>query len=192
MFNRISLFGAAAATTLGLALSACTQSAATDLELATERTETSVKLAPPITTVKPGASVTFSTPTVKPVEIGENGSVVVTVNEGYPSGTLILSATGATGLAVFGASRTMRVDMSNATTHEWRIDFQGETDGVHYINIMATAEPKGGLSETRAHAVRIEVGDWQTAQAKLKSEKDMQMMLSGEAAILLPAEETIE
>ena len=174
---------------LGLGLFGCAQSAPAEIA---DTSKSSVKLAPPITTVKPGASVTFSTPTIKPVELGENGSVIVTVNEGYPSGTLTLSAAGVEGLPVFGANRTMSVDMANVTTHEWRIDFQGEVDGVHYINILATAEPKGGLTETRAYAVRVEVGDWQDAQAKLSAEKAMEIMPSGEPAIILEAEETIE
>lgn len=175
---------------LGLGLSGCAESA--PAETAADAPKPSIILAPPIMTVKPGASVIFSTSPIKPVALGENGSVTVTVVEGYPSGTLTLSATGADGLSVFGANRTMSVDMANATAHQWRIDFQGEADGVHYINILATAEPKGGLTETRAYAVRVEVGDWQDAQAKLSAEKAMEIMPSGEPAIILEAEETIE
>ena len=173
----------------GALLGACAQSETSE---PIEAAKPTVKLAPPIATVKPGASVTFSSSDLKPVQIGENGSVVITVNEGYPSGLMTLQARGHDGLAVFGANTTMRVDMADKTTHEWRVDFQGEADGVHYIGVTALVEPKGGAVETRAYAVRVEVGDWQSAQAKLSAERTMEMLPSGEAAVILDAQETIQ
>ena len=188
MMKRKSWIGSVAILS-GALLAACAQpEAAEPVELATS----SVKLAPPIATVKPGASVTFSNADLKPVQIGENASVTITVNEGYPSGTMTLEASGNEGLAVFGAGATKRVDMADITTHTWRVDFQGETDGVHYINVLATVEPKGGVVETRAYAVRVEVGDWQSAQAKISAETAMEMLPSGEPAVILDAQETIQ
>ncbi|MEP1142563.1 MAG: hypothetical protein ABJH52_02495 [Henriciella sp.] len=180
----------------GCFLAACAQQTPMDTadqgEASTERADVSTKLAPRIATIKPGASVTFSHDAVKPLQVGESGAVVLTVNEGYPSGTLVLEAMGEEGLAIFGAGKTLRVDMGGVTTHSWRMDFEAEADGVHYINILATAEPKGGLTETRAYAVRVEVGDWHGAQSKAASEKPMEMLETGEAAIMLKADETIE
>lgn len=190
--RKIGLIG----LTSSLVLAACAQNATTDsaeqAEIVTDTSEPSIKLAPRIATVKPGASVTFLHDAVKPLEVGEAGFVDLTVNEGYPSGSLQLEATGDEGLAVYGATSTMRVDMDAKTTHTWRINFEGEADGVHYINVAATADPKGGLTETRAYAVRVEVGDWQGAQAKAAAEKSTEMLESGEAAIMMTAEETIE
>lgn len=177
---------------LGVFVSACAQHSGETVSTATELTEAKVQLAPPITTVKPGASVTFSHPAVKSLDIGENGSVTLTVNEGYPSGVLTLEASGEEGIEVFGAGAIARIDMADATTHSWRVDFQATADGVHYVQVMATAEPKGGLVERRAYAVRVNAGDWASAQAKTQAEKPMLMLEGDVAAVTMEAQETIE
>ena len=56
------------------------------VDVAVSRSSSKIKLAPPITTIKPGASVTFSHDPVGTIATGENGSVTLTVNEGYPAG----------------------------------------------------------------------------------------------------------
>ena len=155
-------------------------------------TKSKVKLAPPITTVKPGASVTISHDDLAAIAVGENGSVTLTVNEGYPGGTLILQATGEAGLDVFGAQTSVRLDMTDVTTHTWRVSYAGETDGMFHINLMATADMGDGYSETRAFAVPVKVGDWENAQAKVQAASDVQILDSGEAAVIMEAEETIE
>lgn len=151
-----------------------------------------VRLAPPITTVKPGASVTFSLDEAKPIALGENGSVTLTVNEGYPSGVLRLKATGGNGLNVFGAQKEVQMDMASGTSHTWRIDYSADADGVYLINILATAEPEPGFSEMRAHSVRVKFGDWQSAQAKVSAATATEMLPSGEPAVILEAQETTE
>ncbi len=151
-----------------------------------------VKLAPPITTIKPGASVTFSLDEAKPIASGANGTVTLTVNEGYPSGVLHLKASGGNGLNVFGAERLAQKDMASGTSHTWRIDYSADADGVYLINIIATAEPQPGFKEMRAHSVRVKVGDWQTAQAKSQAARQTQMLPDGERATILEAEETVE
>lgn len=179
-------------------LGACVQQQAADpviaetAEVAGAETKSQVKLAPPITTVKPGASVTFSHDVVAAIAVGENGAVTMTVNEGYPGGTLILQATGEEGLDVFGAQTNVRLDMADITTHTWRVSYAGETDGMFHINIMATADMGDGYSESRAFAVPVKVGDWQAAQAKVQAASDVQILESGEAAVIMEAEETIE
>lgn len=155
-------------------------------------TSKDVKLAPPITTVKPGASVTFSLDEAKPIAVGENGAVTLTVNEGYPSGVLRLKASGGNGLNVFGAQKEAQMDMSSGTSHTWRIDYSADADGVYLINIIATAEPEPGFAEMRAHSVRVKIGDWQTAQAKVSAATATEMLPSGERAVILEAQETTE
>lgn len=155
-------------------------------------TSKQVKLAPPITTIKPGASVTFSLDEAKPIARGENGSITLTVNEGYPEGVLHLKASGGNGLNVFGAERLAQKDMSNGTSHAWRIDYSADVDGVYLINILATAEPEPGFTEMRAHSVRVKVGDWQTAQAKVQAARQTQTLPDGERATILEAQETVE
>ena len=186
------LLSVAAATLI----TACAQQPATDgaaievTEVTADTPAKKVKLAPPITTVKPGASVTFSHPEVKTLAVGDNGAVEITVNEGYPSGTLTLEASGDDGLEVFGASRVVQLPMSDITTHTWRVDFQPQYDGVHYINVLATARPEAGVFETRAYAVRVNAGDW--ASAKAAAATPMEMLDNDTPAVILEAQETIE
>ena len=175
---------------MSVLLVGCAQPSAVEAEMGTA-TVKPVTLGPAVTTIKPGASVSFSHQVATPVAAGENGSVTLTVNEGYPTGTLLLEASGGPGLDVFGANVTARKDMAAGTSHSWRVDFEAAADGVYYLNVMATTTPDGGLVENRAYAVRIEVGDWQAAQAKASSAKVMQTLESGEPAVILEAQETI-
>lgn len=176
-------------------LAACAQQVSEPVQsaAATESTDAAkpVTLAPPITTIKPGASVTFSVDEAETIMVGENGSVTLTVNEGYPSGVLHLKASGGNGLSVFGAERVARMDMASGTSHQWRIDYSADADGVYLINILATAE-LDGFSEMRAHSIRVKVGNWQTAKAEADAARKTAILPDGERAVILPAEETIE
>ncbi|MEL6414700.1 MAG: hypothetical protein AAFQ15_07155 [Pseudomonadota bacterium] len=190
--QRLSLLSTATA----LLAAACAQQPVTDTaavdvtEVSAETPAKKVTLGPAISTVKPGASVTFSHPDVKTVAVGDNGSVEITVNEGYPSGTLTLEASGGDGLDVFGANRVVQLGMSDVTTHTWRVDFQPQSDGVHYINVQATARPEDGVFETRAYAVRINAGAW--VNAKAEAATPMEMLDNETPAVMLEAQETIE
>ena len=183
----------------GFGLAACAQDRSVEQDIepvsATVTTPASlskVKLPAPMTTVKPGASITFTHDDVKPLKVGEAGSVILTVHEGYPHGWMTLNARSKSGVAVFGAGTTMRANMTDITSHRWRIDFEAEQDGVHYIDISATVEPEGGLPESRAYAVRVEVGDWQAEQAKIAAIRPTEALDTGEMAVIMAAEETIE
>ena len=103
-----------------------------------------------------------------------------------------MQATADAGLAVFGAEASTTKDMAAGTTHSWRVDFAAEADGVHYINVLARVEMEDGFQESRAYAVRVEVGDWQAAQAKAQATRAVEMQADGEPADILQAEETIE
>ncbi len=152
----------------------------------------SVTLGPAVSTVKPGASVSFSHETSGPVAVDGNGYVIFTINEGYPVGTLDLMASSNEGLDVFGPGSTQTVSMADGTTHTWRVDFTGLTDGVHYLRIRATAKPSAETGLSRGYAARIEVGDWKTAEDARKAAKPMEMQADGEMAVVLSADETIE
>ena len=195
MIKTTQTFGLLSMATVSL-VTACAQQSGSDsavievTEVTAETPTKKVTLGPAISTIKPGASVTFSHSDVKSAAVGENGSVEITVNEGYPSGTLTLEATGGDGLEVFGANRVVELGMSDATTHAWRIDFQPQSDGVHYINVQATARPDDGVFETRAYAVRVNAGDW--ASAKAAAAKPMEMLDNDTPAVMLEAQEIIE
>lgn len=155
-----------------------------------EASDAKVNLPAPISTIKPGASVSVSHDDLKPIAAGETGTVTVNVNEGYPMGALTLRATGSDGLNVFGAETTRRVDMADATTHAWRLNYSAEADGLYYINLFAMAEPEAGIETARSFAVRVEVGDWQAAKAGVESVSKTTLP-SGEPAVILEAQETI-
>ena len=191
MIKTTQTFGLLSIATTSLLVACAQQPTSTEVtEVTAETPAKKVTLGAPISTVKPGASVTFSHSAVKTAEVGENGSVEVTVNEGYPTGTLTLEATGGDGLEVFGANRVVDLGMSDATTHTWRIDFQPRSDGVHYINVQATARPEAGVFETRAYAVRVNAGEW--ASAKAAAAKPVEMLDGDTPAVMLEAQETIE
>jgi len=179
---------------LSLAIVACAAPTSNEASVQPEATRSAAnekpaaKLGPAISTIKPGASVTFSHETPAPVQVDGNGYVTLTVNEGYPAGVLTLEASSDDGLEVSGTGASTTLNMADGTTHSWRVDFRGLTDGVHYLNVMATAD----TGETRAYGVRVEVGDWKTAEAALKAAKPMEMQADGEMAVILEAEETIE
>lgn len=91
---------------------------------------------------------------------------------------------------MFGANRVAQLSMSDVTTHTWRLEFQPQTDGVHYINVQATARPEAGVFETRAYAVRVNAGEW--ASAKAQAAMPMEMLDNETPAVMLEAQETIK
>lgn len=183
---------------LSVALGACaapTPSEASvepDITAAEMAAKPTAKLGPVISTIKPGASVTFTHETSGPVIVDGSGYVVFTVNEGYPTGTLDLVASSNEGLEVFGPSATQTVNMADGTTHTWRVDFTGLTDGVHYLRVRATAKPSSETGMFRGYSARIEVGDWKSAAAVTEAAKPMQEQSDGAMAVILEADETIE
>ncbi|MEL7031194.1 MAG: hypothetical protein AAGL97_12615 [Pseudomonadota bacterium] len=183
---------------LAIGLAGCTAPASNDGVTETQLTvadtvqKPTAKLGPAISTIKPGAAVSFSHEVSGPIAVEGNGYVTLTINEGYPYGALELKASSDEGLAVLGPNATHTINMADGTTHTWRVDFQGLTDGVHYLNIMATAKPSSDAGEMRSYAVRVEVGDWKSVEAAREAEKPMEMQADGEMAVILEADETIE
>ena len=179
---------------VSLVLAACAAPATNEVSvqsgptLAAANEKPAAKLGPAISTIKPGASVSFSHETSGPVQVDGNGYVTLTINEGYTAGVLSLAASSDDGLEVAGTSANTSMNMSDGGTHSWRVDFRGLADGVHNLNVMATAD----TGETRGYAIRIEVGDWKTVEDARKAAKPMQEQADGEMAIILEAEETIE
>ncbi|WOR13713.1 hypothetical protein RYZ27_08020 [Hyphomonas sp. FCG-A18] len=185
-------------TTLGaltatiLLLAGCSQTALQDQQAVTETAkEEPAKLGPPIKTVKPGAGIALDYELAGPVAAGENGSVTLTLTELYLEGSLIVEARGDDGLEVFGSEASSRFDLASADTHTMRVEYRAETDGVYYIGLMATVTTADGQQETRAHSVRVDIGDWQAAEAKAEKPQ-VEVSESGEAMVILEAEETTE
>ncbi|MEL6861903.1 MAG: hypothetical protein AAGL11_08695 [Pseudomonadota bacterium] len=175
-------------------LSACMQQSATQPaeDLDVSETPKLVTLAPPIQTRKPVPAVSISHEMPDAVEAGETGTVTFTVNEGYPSGTLVLEAKGGEGLDVFGATATTSQDMASATTHTWQVNYSAAEDGIYRLYVSASANVDETVSDTRAYAVEVKVGNWASAQSKPAEQAKMEMQGDGEPVVILEAEETID
>ncbi len=145
-----------------------------------------------VQTVKPGAAVSITGTQSAPILAGQTGQVELEIIENYAAGILTLEAVGDDAVDVFGAERTLRLDMASDTHHSWTVPFRAETDGIYYISIQATAAPEDGPVMTRAFAVKVEVGDTSNAAAKIQEDVSVETLASGEAAVIMDADETIK
>lgn len=137
-------------------------------------------------TRKPGAAVDFSHAFEDEPELNRLSSVEITIQEFYQDGILELTATGTDALDVFQPTAHLSVAMTDTQTHIWRVSFQPEAEGLHYLHISAVARSDDGLAFSRSHAIRVEVGDTSSQKAREQSSVD------GEAGVFFQAEETIE
>ena len=193
MFQSKTYSSLAAISLIG-ALTGCMQHSASQGAAEPEAANTAIvtQLAPPVQTKKPAPPLSFSHEMSDLVGAGETGTVTFTVNEGYPFGTLILEAKGGDGLDVFGASVTTSQDMSNTTTHLWQVNYTAVEDGLYRLHVTATANVDEAVSDARAYAVEVKVGNWQSAASKTTAKATMEMQSDGEPAVILEAEETID
>ncbi|MEM7494151.1 MAG: hypothetical protein AAF296_12275 [Pseudomonadota bacterium] len=168
------------------------QNTATQAETANaEVTPKRVRLGSPITTIKPGAGVIVDATVPATLEVGESATVIVSVSEAFSEGTLVITSSGSEGLTIFGAETTARLDMGLEGPHQVRLDYTADAAGVYYLNIVATTISADGNEDSRAHAIRVEIGDWETA-AKVSQNAVMEVSPQGDAMIIMEAEETIE
>lgn len=198
MLKKINHFNVIAVISAGL-LSGCLQSSGSEADAASQAAsedvaESAIVLEEyvPQPHPKTGAAVSFSHEAPGIVAAGENGTITFTVSEMYESGVMTLSARGDDGLTVFGANVSMQKNMQDADSHVWRVDYSADSDGVYYINVLASVEHSEGFKETRATSVRIEIGDWQSAQSKVQPDGSVQVQSDGTMAVILEAEEIIE
>lgn len=174
----------------GLLAVACAQqdgadAAAVSVEPATLEVEATVP-----GTIKPGASVKFAHSLRGEIDASRSGTVDIQVTEQYSDGTLRLTATGDTGLSVFGASKTAQFAMDGKGTHTWSVNFQADADGVYYINVLANVEVEGHPASMRAYAVRLKIGEGVLEQ---KPENGaLEQLSDGEIAVVMEADEVIE
>lgn len=152
---------------------------------------TLTKEAPNTVLGKPGASVQFSHKLRAPVSAGTAGTIDFTVSEEYGAGALWLQATGDNGLKILSGNAPVRYEMYSVSTHNWSVSFSADNDGVYYLNVLATVEPEGQSKSSRAHAVRIEIGDVSQITTKAKN-GEVSQSPDGDPVIILDAEETIE
>ena len=179
---RTGLFG----LVCGLAVAACSQSVeipASDGVKADNQ--------PVIRTVKPGANLAMASELRFPVSAGDQGTLDVRFEEGYPAGQLRLKATAdSDGLELYGPSSEELMDLSTASPKDWGILFTANEDGIHYINILAVIEKDGEPVESRAFAAKILVGDVSAADAVRLDLQGVETQSDGRRVKILPADET--
>ena len=144
------------------------------------------KVIAPLTTVKPGASVTMDSVLPKSMSSGSYQTVQLRLNEQYNSGTLSVSIEPTEGLSLFGGSSSKTFDMAQPGVHVWDIDVKSDEDGVYFLNVFADAE-----GQSRTFSVRLNMG--QTSQKMFDDAMpaDGEMSDGGKIRVL-EAEETIK
>lgn len=164
-------------------LAGCAQQNATSDALAKDEHNTA--------TAKPGASVQFSHQLRAPVSAGATGTIDFTIDENYDGGALWLQATGGDGLTVLSGETPVRFEMYSISQHKWSVTFSAQTDGIYYLNVLATVEPDGRSKSMRSYAVRIAVGNV-SGLTSSKTNGVVSQSPDGEQVIILEAEETID
>lgn len=128
-------------------------------------------------TVKSGAALEFSYRMQKPVTANVAHSVTILVDHDYVGQSLTLTASADAAVRLSSASATARLSKDRQVS--WTIPFTATADGLYYINVFGTVTDANGATQSRAYAVRVEVGD-QSGQKKPPP-----------AEIILPANEKI-
>ena len=189
MMNR---FGSAAILVSAFLAAGCAQSQSDAPVAAIEakvETTTKVQLVQPAT-IKPGAAVSFTHKARSAVQPGENGTLDLTLIEGYPAGNLTLGITGSDGLVVSTAQSGQSLSMKGADSHQISVTYRAETNGVFYVNVLAKTDTLDGVTSARAYSARVEIGDV-TGLEKPKTDLPLDTNASGETVIIMEAEETI-
>ncbi len=187
MHRQMKRLGQLACLGAALTLVACAAERVEQEPATTTATATSseVKLPEYPRTRKPGAAVSFKHAFEAKPEVDQLTTVEITVRDAYMDGTLSLTASGDENLVVFQPTASMTTSMAGADEHVWRVSFEPKSEGVHYLNIVATIEDAGLFPMSRTHAIRIEVGD-------VAASKTAAAPTNGEMAVILEAEETTE
>ena len=141
-------------------------------------------------TVKPGAAVEIAHTQRAAVGPGDRGTIDLTITESYSSGLLTLEIRGDDGISVSGASVSQTFQMADQSSHKWSVNFGAEVEGIQYLRIRATATPEDGPESGRSFAIRVDVGDITKAASRKTTEATITP--SGEAVIIMEAQETIE
>lgn len=161
---------------LTLSLSACSANSA---EMKAEQTNDYLK---------PGASVTYSHNLKSQLSAGEAAAFKLTLGESYSEGQLKVSLTTEGDIDLFASSTQARFDMAEDTNHVMNISLTANSNGRHYINVLAEATNAAGVTQPRIFSIPVQVGPV-TAQ---KPNPDMKKMPGGENIIEMDAEEEIK
>ena len=173
--------------TLGLiGLSGC---ASQDVSQASQ---SKLEVATVTSTVKPGATILFTSEAPKGLQVGETGRIKINVTDGYYTGTMKLKAVPESGLRFVSETGLKEFSMVGANAHEWELDVMAPAKGVYYVNIFAEAITSPNIKpQFRSHAVRVQVGD--LTDAELKSYLKTSGALSTDGTVVvMQADEVIK
>lgn len=138
-------------------------------------------------TIKPGAAVEFSHRMQSPTRIGDVGTAVVTVSEGYESGSLRLIARASEGLELVSSENLATLSMAGSRDHVVNVRFRARSEGVHYLSLTGEVSDNAGQKAVRNFSMRVQIGNAPAKAAKPGLAKDGK----GAPIILMPATETI-
>jgi len=196
MFEKFDLKASASIISIIALATACSQHASETIETATTEATISDSAVKKVGsnnpsqrgTAKPGVSVNFTHQFRTTPATNQYGVVEVDVSQRYQSGTLYLTAiSGSENIEITSAGSTMQINMEDTDSKIWDISFKPTADGVHFINISATAKWDDAPDAIRTYSIRVETGDSQSLPPS-KTET----LSTGESAVMMEAEETIE
>ncbi len=139
---------------------------------------------------KPGAQVRISGELREALNPGDAGAMEITVREAYETGRLTLRATTCEGMSILTTNDATSFDMAGTDTHAWTVYFETGEEGRFYVNILADVET-GFDASSRAAAFAVTVGKPAPGGPALSKGMELGTDESGEAVIMMQAEETI-
>ena len=145
-----------------------------------------------MSTVKPGATIAFTSEAPKGLQIGETGRIKINITDGYYAGTMKLKAVPETGLRFVSETGLKEFSMIGAKSHQWELDVTASAKGVYYVNIFAEAVTSPNLKpQFRSHAVRVQIGDLTDAEMKNYLETSGALSSDG-TVVVMQADEVIK
>lgn len=181
MFKTLSYFSIMAVGALGLA--SCASQELPDISLEDAKV---------MATVKPGASLSFTSTSPKNLGVSEIGRVKITISDGYDNGTLSINAVPEDGLRFVSETGRTEFSMASVEAHEWELDVMASAKGVYYINVFAEAlTPQNPTPQFRSYAVRVQVGDLTDAELKGSLKTNGRLSTDG-TVVVMEAEEIIK
>ena len=138
-------------------------------------------------TVKPGANIEFRSELREELFPGDAGAVEITILEGYPGGTMTVTAAASDGIALFTTIDEATFDMSEGRAHDWTVFVDTEEAGRFYVNLVARVDTPIGTF-TRTYAAPVQVGPVDKSNAEAAPS---QKNAAGQSVIMMQAEETI-
>ena len=166
--------------TAAAVLSFCTACAASEPAMQTKAAaaaaHTDVKTGHHNATVKPGAALQFAHSVEGTLSVGAYSDVALTVIHDYDAGALTLEASGSDSLDILSSTARMSAPLSSSQAPvQWTVAVRPTHDGVHYLNLRGqVTDAATGLSSTRVHAVRLDLGGKTVDVSSAKSEVVMQ------------------